>query len=217
MRLSGAHLYQKVCPSVRPPICPLVHLYVRLLCLWKKTAFHGCFWPRRDVILIQMINKHVLRASFTTMSLHLSVSSICKTQYPRQAIFELCNYQYHVHDEVSLYNDNSEHRALTAWALRKSRALRMEPLLPNLPTGDVTIILSFWSDLFNSWPRSLTDNNPLAPTLLSSSLSFLISFSSSLLDAALLVLSLLLHVAALVLSSLLDAAALVLSSLSDAA
>ena len=68
MRPSGTHLYKRVCPSVRPS----VRRYVRPLRKWG-TAFLYCFWPRWDPIPKQMINQHVLRASFTTQSFYPSV------------------------------------------------------------------------------------------------------------------------------------------------
>ena len=42
-------------------------------CAWAKTAFLGCFWPQWDPILNQMIDKHDLIASFSTLTFHLSV------------------------------------------------------------------------------------------------------------------------------------------------
>ena len=60
-------LYKRLCPSVRPSVGPSV----RNTC--AKTAFLGWFRPRWDPVLNLMINKRVLRASFTILSLHLSV------------------------------------------------------------------------------------------------------------------------------------------------
>ena len=75
MRPSGTHLYKRVCPSVGPSIRqsvgPLVRPSVRMSIRYAsaKTAFLGCFRPRWDPILKQMINQHVFRASFTTLLL----------------------------------------------------------------------------------------------------------------------------------------------------
>ena len=59
MRPAGMHLYKKVCPSV--------------LNACEKTAFLGWFRPGWYPVLNLMINKRVLRVSFTIQSLHLSV------------------------------------------------------------------------------------------------------------------------------------------------
>ena len=58
-------------PSVRPSVRRSVRPSVRYTC--AKTAFLGCFWPRWDPTLKQMINQHVLRASSITQSFHPSV------------------------------------------------------------------------------------------------------------------------------------------------
>ena len=50
--------------SVRPSARPSIGRLVRYAC--AKTVFLGCFWPRWIQIPKKMINKHVLRASFTT-------------------------------------------------------------------------------------------------------------------------------------------------------
>ena len=46
-----------------------------------KSAFFGCFWPRWDPILNQMIDKHVLRDSFTTLVISSVCLSICLSKY----------------------------------------------------------------------------------------------------------------------------------------
>ena len=60
---ASSHLYKRVCPSVRPS--------VRYAC--AKTAIFGCFWPRWDPTLNLLRDKHVLRASITTLDGRLSV------------------------------------------------------------------------------------------------------------------------------------------------
>ena len=66
-------------PSVGPSVGPFVRRSVSLSVrpsvryASAKTAFLGCFWPRWDPTLKQMINQHVLRASSTTQSFHPSV------------------------------------------------------------------------------------------------------------------------------------------------
>ena len=64
---ASLHLYKRVCPSVRPSVCWPIH-YTR-----AKTAFFDCFRPWWGPFLKQMINQHVLRASLTSISFHLSV------------------------------------------------------------------------------------------------------------------------------------------------
>ena len=75
MCLSGTHLYEKVCPLVcrshGPSVRPSVHPSVCDAC--ARTAFLGGFRPWRDPVLNVMVNRRVLRASFTILSLHLSV------------------------------------------------------------------------------------------------------------------------------------------------
>ena len=66
MRPSGTHLYKRVCPSVRRFVCS----YVRYAS--AKTSFLGCFWPRWDPTLKQMINQHV-ESLFTRLFVHLSL------------------------------------------------------------------------------------------------------------------------------------------------
>ena len=63
MRPSGTHLFKKICPSIGPSVHPSV---------CYACAKTGCFWPRWDPIPKQMINQHVLRASFTTQSFYPS-------------------------------------------------------------------------------------------------------------------------------------------------
>ena len=75
MRPSGTHLYKRVCPSVGPSVGRSVRRSVRYAC--AKTAFLGCFWPRWDPTLKQMINQHVLRVfspvcSSICLSIHMS-------------------------------------------------------------------------------------------------------------------------------------------------
>ena len=59
--------------SVHPSIRPSVRRSVQYAC--AKTVFSGCFWPQWDPILNQMLNKRVMRASFATLSFHLSFRS----------------------------------------------------------------------------------------------------------------------------------------------
>ena len=71
MRLSGTHLYKRVCPSVRPSVCRSV----RNAC--AKNKFFGCFWSRWDPTLKQMIHQHVLSLLirlFVHLSLHTYVT-----------------------------------------------------------------------------------------------------------------------------------------------
>ena len=67
MRPSGTHLYERVCPSVSPSDRPSVRPSITPV---QKPAVFG-----HGAILhwIEMIDKHVLSASFTTQSIHLSV------------------------------------------------------------------------------------------------------------------------------------------------
>ena len=56
--------------SVGPSVWPSIGMSVTPL---RIIAFANYFWPRWDPILNEMIVKRVLRASFATVSFHLSV------------------------------------------------------------------------------------------------------------------------------------------------
>ena len=61
-----------LCRCVRQErISKRIYLSVHNAC--AKTAFLDLFWPRWDPVLDRMMNKRVLRASFTTLSILLSV------------------------------------------------------------------------------------------------------------------------------------------------
>ena len=81
MRPSGTNLYRRLCPSVGP--------YVRYAS--AKTAFLGCFWPRQDPILKQMINQPT--CSSICLSIHVTWSIHAETRpgriFARSGLFFL--------------------------------------------------------------------------------------------------------------------------------
>ena len=87
--------------SVRPSVRRSVGWSVRYAC--AKTVFLGCFWPRWDPTLKQMINQHVLRVfspvcSSICLSIHMSHDQYTlrhspDASLPGRACFHIHRYQ----------------------------------------------------------------------------------------------------------------------------
>ena len=67
---------ESVFPSVRPSICSSIGYAC------AKTAYLGCFRPRWDPVLNQIINEKFLKASFNTLSFY---QTVCPTVSPHMS------------------------------------------------------------------------------------------------------------------------------------